>query len=293
MSKPVVFVIGASGNVGAATVKALAAKYTSRVEIRAGVRNPDKAEALKSLSGVSVVQAEMGSAELETTLKGVDSLYIVTPGAENRAELASATAVSAKKAGVKHLVVVSVLTADKQDTVFGAQLTKLESNVKALGVPYTFLRLPMFVENYFGFKDTIKAGAIYCPVDPTKPYSPVVVADAGKAAAVVLVDPSNHANRTYNIISDRHSYGDAAAAFEETLGKKVTYTRVSYEDAKKSFLGMGYPEWQVNGLIELFKLVDEGDPVISMENAGDYEKITGEKPTDLKSWVAQVKGAFQ
>ena len=85
MSKPVVFVIGASGNVGSATIQALAAKYASRVEIRAGVRNPDKADKLKSIPNVSVVKAEMGTAELENTLKGVHSLFIVTPGVINRA----------------------------------------------------------------------------------------------------------------------------------------------------------------------------------------------------------------
>ena len=47
MAKPVVFVIGASGNIGSATVQALSAKYSDKVEIRAGVRNPDKADKLK------------------------------------------------------------------------------------------------------------------------------------------------------------------------------------------------------------------------------------------------------
>ena len=114
MSKPVVFVIGASGNVGSATIQALAAKYASRVEIRAGVRNPDKADKLKSIPNVSVVKAEMGTAELENTLKGVHSLFIVTPGVINRAALTIATAESAKKAGVNHQLIVSIPTADKK-----------------------------------------------------------------------------------------------------------------------------------------------------------------------------------
>ena len=294
MSKPVVFVIGATGSIGSATLKVLSAKYASRVEIRAGVRNPDKADQLKSLAGVNVVKAEMGSAELETTLRGVNALFIVTPGAENRADLAIATAASAKKAGVKHQVIVSVLTADNLDTIFGRQLHKLETEVKALGVTYTFLRLPFFVDNAWAFKDTIKgASAIYNPVDPTKHLSPVVVADAGNAAAAILVDAANHANKTYDIVSDRFTYGELTAAFGEALGKTVTYNRVPYDDAKKAFLGMGFPEWQVDGILELFKLMDASDPVISTTNVGDYKKITGEQPTSLKAWVAQVKAGFE
>ena len=76
MSMPVVFVTGASGNIGFATVSALSSKYRDVVEIRAGVRNPDKAEKLKSLVGVSIVKACMGSTDLAETFKGVDSLYM-------------------------------------------------------------------------------------------------------------------------------------------------------------------------------------------------------------------------
>ena len=49
MGKPVILVTGASGNIGTATVAALAAKYADKVEIRAGVRNPDKADKLKAI----------------------------------------------------------------------------------------------------------------------------------------------------------------------------------------------------------------------------------------------------
>ena len=156
MGKPVVFVIGATGYVGTATLHALSAKYRDQVEIRAGVRNPDKADKLKGIAGVSIVQAEMGSNDkLVQTLAGVNALYIVTPGAENRAELTIATAEAAKKAGVKYVVVVSVLMADLTDTIFGRQLKEVEDKISKLGVPYTFLRLPPFVDNYWAFKDPI------------------------------------------------------------------------------------------------------------------------------------------
>jgi uncharacterized protein YbjT (DUF2867 family) len=282
--------------VGVATLKSLSSKYAGRVEIRAGVRNPEKAEQIKSLAGVTVVKAAMGGEGLEDILKGVHALLINTPGAQNRAELTLATAKAAKRAGVKHQVIISVLMADSIDTGIPASrpFVKIEREIKALDVAYTFLRLPFFVENYWGFKDTIKgAGAIYTPVDPTKTFSPVVVGDVGNAAAAVLVEPAKHTNQTYNVISDRHTYNEVATAFSEALGKTVTYTRVSYDDAKKAFLGMGIPEWQADGGIELFKLMNEEDPIISTENVGDYQKITGEQPTNLKAWVAQVKGAFE
>ena len=294
MAKPVVFVIGATGLVGSATVQVLVEKYASQVEIRAGVRSPDKAEKLKAFSGVSVVKAEMGSTELKHTLKDVNALYIVTPPTENRAELAISTAEAAKEAGVKHLVVVSMLTADLQDTVFGRQFTELESGIKKLGVAYTVLRLPGFHELYLGFIDTIKgAGAIYGPLDPTKQVARVSAADIGKASAAVLVNPTKHADKTYDIISDRHTYGDVAAAFGEALGKTVTYNRVPYDAAKQGALDMGMLEWEVEGLMELFKLIDSASPVINPQDISHFHQITGEEPINLRAFVAQVKAAFQ
>ena len=185
MGKPVVLVIGASGNIGTATVAALAAKYADKVEIRAGVRNPDKADKLKAIAGVSVVQAIMGDRDnLKSALKGVDSLYIVTPSTENRIQLVTTTAQAAKEADVKFLLVVSGSMAARTDTLLGGQFAEVEDKVVKLGMPHAFLRLPFFVENLWGFKDSIAGqGAIYCPVDPDKPYPAVVVEDAGKACS--------------------------------------------------------------------------------------------------------------
>ena len=146
----------------------MAANYAGKVEIHAGVRNPEKADKLKAVAGVSVAQAVMGSGELSNTLKGVHALLIVTPSTENRVELVYSSAKSALEAGVKHIVAVSGTMAGIQYS-FGRQFNQVETAVKELGVHYTILRLPWFFENAFGFKDTIKsAGALFLPVDPTK-----------------------------------------------------------------------------------------------------------------------------
>ena len=153
MSKPVVFVIGASGNVGSATVTALSNKYLDKVDIKAGVRDPaaDRVANLKVLRGVTIVTAKMGGdkAQLAKCFSGVESLFIVTPTTEDRAELAISTTEAAKEAGVKFVLLVSVLTADLTDTVFGAQFSKIETAVSQIGVSYCFIRLPLFVEVYW------------------------------------------------------------------------------------------------------------------------------------------------
>ena len=293
MAKPVVFVIGASGNIGQATIQALSSKYADKLEIRAGVRNPDKADKLK-LPGVTIVQAQMGDKDtLINTFKGVDALYIVTPATSNRAALTIHTAEAAKEAGVKFILVVSIPTAGLTDTIFGQQLSEIETNVSQFGVPYSFLRLPFFVENNWGFKDPIKNDStIYSPVDPTKPFNAVVVDDAGKAGAVILANYTKHFNTTYTISSDRYTNDDLAKIFSEALGHQIKYVRIPYEAAKQAFLKIGTQEWQVDGLLELFKLVDNSSDAFNTD-LSVYKTLAGEEPTSIKSWVSKYAEAFK
>ena len=292
MGKPVVFVIGASGKVGAATIAALAKRYADKLEIRAGVRNPDK---LKAPAGVTVVQATMGDKEnLKVILKGVDALYIVTPSTKNRAQLVNDTAEVAKVAGVKHLLVVSVTTAQLTDTIFGGQFNQIENYIEQLGVPYTILRLPHFLENLWGFKSTIVGqGTIFCPADPDKPLSSIAVEDAGVASAVILADPAKHAGKTYNLVSDRQTFGDFARAFSKVLGKEIKYVRVPYDATKQKLIGAGIPEWKADAFLELNKLLDNDAPEINIPDVTDYETITGEKGTTYSDWIAKYAPGFR
>ena len=295
MGKPVVFVIGASGNIGTAAVQSLAKKYSDKVEIRAGVRIPDKADKLRTIPGVVVVQATMGDKEnLKSTLKGVDALYIVTPGVENRAQLTIATAEAAKDAGVKYLLVVSVSTARLTSTIYGAQFSEIEDKIEELGVPYTVLRLPYFLENLWGSKDSIVGqGAISSPLNPETSFASVSAEDAGKAAASILANPSKHAGKIYDIVSDEQTYNDITQSFSKALGREINYDHAPYEATKQALLGAGFPEWRIDAFIEVMKLMDAGAPGTIITDLSHFEKITGEKPTSFSDWISRNAPGFK
>ena len=215
MSKPTVFVLGCSGSIGSATVRALSRKYSDTLNILAGTRDTasEKAASLRSLPGVTILHADMNNKEgLRDLLTGVTSLFIVTP--TNGFRLAIGAAEVAKASGVKHILTVSVLTVELTDTIYGKQYGELESSVKHLQIPYTFIRLPPFVDNYWAYKRPIQQNSSFStPADPTKPFSAVVVEDAGKAAAAIMAEPEKHYGKTYKLISNRHTLNELAAAF--------------------------------------------------------------------------------
>ena len=294
--KPVVFVLGANGgNIGPPTLAALSAKYADRVEIRAGTRNPASAERLKNLPNVSIVAAAMADREnLPSTLSGVDALFIVTPCICNRAEVVVTTAEIARDAGVRFIMLVSVLTADLADTVFGAQFKKIEEDISRIGVPYCFLRLPYFVENHLILnKENMKLESTFrCPVDPDKPYTPVTTSDCGNAAAAILADSSRHGNKTYKIISHRSTFGEVTEAIGEALGREIRYVRVTYETGKAMLVVSYKEEWKADGITELYRLIDDGSPITNEADVSDYFRITNERPTDLKTWASKVAGSL-
>ena len=296
MSKPTVFVLGCSGSIGSATVRALSRKYSDTLNILAGTRDTasEKVASLRSLPGVTILHADMNNKEgLRDLLTGVTSLFIVTP--TNGFRLAIDAAEVAKASGVKHILTVSVLTVELTDTIYGKQYGELESSVKHLQIPYTFIRLPPFVDNYWAYKRPIQQNSSFStPADPTKPFSAVVVEDAGKAAAAIMADPEKHYGKTYKLISNRHTLNELAAAFSQALGKNVKYERISYNDCRRRLVEVvGFSEEDADGILEIYRLTDEECPMVDDPEMSHFNQITGEKPTSLKEWVNEVTPAFK
>ena len=296
--KPSVAIFGTSGNVGSATIKAIAEKFPT-LDVRAGVRDTtaDKSKALLPAAGsanITLVKANLAEpATLDAALQGgIETVFVIAPGTEDRGQLTINGIDAAKRAKtVKFLVVVSVATADKTDEIFGKQFGPVEAAAKATGIPTAILRLPLFIDNNWGHQSSIKSeGKFYGGSDPTAKFTDALVADIGLAAATILAQgPSKHAGKTYNIATSPHSFNDLADAFAKALGKKVEYVRIPYEGLKQAYLGYGMPEWQVDGIIELFKGIDAGKYTF----ASDFKTITGREPTTIDAWVSQVAQAFK
>merc|ERR1711916_344970 len=292
-SKPKIVILGGTGNVGQATIGALVERYSADVVVTTRDAGSEKAEALGEM-GVEVVEVDMGSSkQVAKVLKGADAAYIVTPGTENRADVVK----EALKAGVVHVLVVSVTTAGKK-TIFGKQFKKIEAKVISSGIPYTIVRLPLFLENELGNAGTIKAaGSVYGM--PKAKFTPVSVSDVGEASAAILTKPEDHASAIYTLAGARVTQRDLVKAYSKALKKadvvedNVEYVEVHAEGVKGAFLGFGYPEWQVDGIIELFDLVNEGSSTMNVKDKdSDLSKFVS-KPVSVKDFAQNMVPAVE
>jgi len=289
-----VVVLGSTGNIGQATIKALSAKG---IATRAGVRDTssDKASALAALEHISTVTADLGKPEtLSAAMTGASAAFIITPPVENRPELVGVGVEAAKAAGVGHIVVVSLpCVRGGIDGLFKRQFTAVEELVKASGLNYTLLRLPMFMENQFGNMGSIKGeGKIYGPADGSKPFTAASVDDIGAAAASVLASVGDYVNATIEVAAATSTFNDIASYFSEATGREVSYVQVPYDAALASMTGAGWPEWQAAGVLDLLRLIDADDAGAISETA-DTERVLGRAATTFKEWVLRVGGAFK
>ena len=290
-----VLVLGASGYVGKATLAALTSRHgNDKVQVFAGVRKPEK---FTDMPNVTTIQADMGDkAALTKTLQdqAFDSVFVVVPGHEDRTQLGINAIEAAKAAGTKFVLMLSVLTCGT-DTIFGRQFEGIEDTMKSSGVDHAIVRLPLFIDNNYAQAGSIKgeASTFYDPRDPTKLHTPVAVGDVGKAAADILASPAKHIGKVYKLVSPAFSVNDMAAAFTKTLKKEVKPTTVPYQAAKEAFMGMGFLEWQVDGIMELYHYIDDESEITNEPNVGDVELITGEKATTIGAWVEQNAAGFQ
>jgi hypothetical protein len=80
---------------------------------------------------------------------------------------------------------------------------------------------------------------------------------------------------------------------DDVLSRTFERVFVPYHACKEALLGMGFPEWQTDGTLDPFHLVDEESPITKEGvDMDDYSKITGEQPMALEQWVEQNKAGF-
>lgn len=288
--KPELMVIGASGYVGVATINSLAA-YSKDFTIKAGVRDVSSAKNSSLVgAGIKLVAADMSKPKtLAPALSGVKVAFVVVPGHADRTALAIAGIKACKDAGVSHIVVLSVCSVVKPGTIFADQFIPIEEYTKSVGIPYTIVRLPMFMENVLGQMQTIATTQqFFTPLDSNLEQNCASVGDIGEAVAKIMVKPEAYANKILTLSGTPVNESQFAAAFSEVLEKPVVHVPVPYAASKQSMMDMGMPEWQVDGVIELYKLVAGGEPCL-ISPVSDLPSILRRDlatPASLAAYVA-------
>jgi len=223
------YVVGSSGYVGLSTVKSLS-KYSQTVNIFAGVRDlySAKNDALR-LPGVSLIEADMENKDLLVeNLNGADCVFIVSPNDKNRSNLVSNTIDACKEASVGHIVILSIPSVEAAGTVYGNHFRDIEAYAKQSGLPFTIVRLSMFMENILGQVDSmVSRGEFYSPL-PSRGacHNSASISDIAECIAMIMVDCTSYAGQTLNLTGNLYCEADYAEAFSKVVGTAVRHVKV-------------------------------------------------------------------
>lgn len=289
-----ILILGGTGNIGKQTVRALCDDESVLGQVYVGSRNIKTVKACNFKETIKALQVNQGKEEdVAQAVKeqNISTVFVIPPSDENRKGISIAAIRGAKKGGAKNLVVASVISVPYAGTLFADQLLAVEEEAKKSGLSYVILRLTFFAENIFGqMKPIAETSKFYGMISGDKVHSAVTTYDAGRAAAEVLKHPLKYKNRTFNIVSHVFSQNELAKELSAAVGSKIEYIQVSEDNIKHSFLSNGFPEWRVNGVIELYKLVDL--KLEAMLSKGESEDLQL-RPTSLAEFVRQIGPTFK
>jgi uncharacterized protein YbjT (DUF2867 family) len=246
-------VIGATGQQGGAVVDALLA---AGQPVRALVRDLASSKS-RSLAerGVSIVRADQDDPEpLVEALRDVHGLFLMTTysddagGTEGESRRGRTVAQAAARAGVPYVVYSSVGGAERDSGVPHFESKRRVEEALTDLVPSFFVRPTFFMENLARglTPDDSSEFVLRLPMPGDVSIQMIAVADIGKVAAAVLLDPASNAAGSVEIAGDMRTADQAAALIGERLGKPGRFESLPLSVVSDDADRRAMFEWFVN-----------------------------------------------
>ena len=198
---------------------------------------------------------------------------------------------AAKKAGIKHLVKLSVIGAVSKGGTFMDWHRQAEEQIEASGVPFTFLRCNGFFQNMINYNaGTIQSqNAFYSAMQDAR-VSHVDLRDIG-AVAVKTLTTAGHEGKAYDITGpETLTNAEMAATLSKVLGRTITCVDLPPADLRQAMIGMGIADWYADALLDLYRFYRTG---AGSAVSDSVEKITGRKAGTFEAFAREFAGRFQ
>ncbi|MED3761839.1 SDR family oxidoreductase [Peribacillus frigoritolerans] len=280
-----ILVTGATGKLGTKVVETLL-KTVPANQLAVSVRNPEKAEELRT-RGVDVRQGDFDRPEtLDTAFAGIDRLLIISADGDNETRIRqhSNAVVAAERTGVKFIAYTSLANAKESKNFLAPTHQATEESILKTGIPYSFLRNNWYLENEISSIQGVQAGAPWVTSAGNGKVGWALQQDYAEAAASVL-SGNGHENTIYELSGKLLTQEELASAVGNVLGKEVPVQQVddaTYADIMKN---VGLPDFLIPMLVDIQKGVREG--TLEVES-NDFEKLLGRSATPISEGLTQI-----
>ena len=282
-------ITGATGNTGSAIANHLLAQGG---KVRVIGRSADR---LQSFKGAEAFVADITDAgALTRAFSGAEAVYAMIPphltsdnylAYQERVVEALATAI--EKSGVKFVVALSSIGADKPDKtgpVVGLQRFEQRlSRVNSASV--LFLRAGYFMENTLAQAGIIRAtGAAAGPLRPDVKIPMIATLDIAAAAAEALSKLDFTGKQTRELLGQRDvSYAEATSIIGKAIGKPdLQYVQAGDEQLRPALMQMGMSRNVADLILELSAAINSGHV-----RALEPRSVNNTTPTSYETFVAE------
>lgn len=282
-----IFVTGATGNVGLATIDAL--NTMKDVRILAGVRNIEKGKQLfDGQNNVKPVVFDFAYPDsFKSVLKEADILFLLRPPQLADVERYFRPVMeAAKNAGIKGVVFLSVQGAEKSKFI---PHHKIEKSLLEYQLPYVFLRPGYFMQNLTTtlLHDIRNKNEIFLPAGRAK-FNWVDVNDIAEIAALVLTQFSRYENRAIEITGEEQlDFFEVARILSGELKRDIKHSNpnvISYILQKRRE-GIG---WNYIFVMLMLHYLPRFQKTPALSDA--YFHILGKPPGKLREFIQREKG---
>jgi uncharacterized protein YbjT (DUF2867 family) len=282
-----VLIMGATGNVGGAT---LAALRSAGVEAEAFVRDRTRAaEALGSDQPLRV--GDLGDADsITAALDGIERVLLCSGNdpALREQQLNAVEAIAASD--VQRVVKISaspVATRADSPSRVGRDHAAIEHALRVTRREVVAIRPNVFMQSFFAQIPAIANGVLPGPEGGRVSFVDAV--DIGRVAAVALTADETPAPTLELTGPEALTWFDAAQRMSEVLGRSIAHVPTPTDALAQAMRALGRPEWLVEHVTELAGLMSEPK---AAEVTGVIEDVTGRSPRTLTEFLTDHASAF-
>ncbi len=165
----------------------------------------------------------------------------------------------------------------------------VEAALQTSGIAYTFLRPNLFMQGLLNFRSTIASqNAFYAAAGDAK-VSVVDVRDIAQVAVAALTEPG-HEGKTYDLTGfEALTHAEMAEHLSTALGRKIAFIDVSPEAMHDALLGVGFPLWQADGLIEEYAHYRRNE---AAEVTSGIQDATSQNPRSFETFARDYATIF-
>jgi uncharacterized protein YbjT (DUF2867 family) len=284
---PSILVMGATGNVGGATLAALRAGGVEAVAFardrqRAAEQlGPEQAVRVGDLSDTGAVAAALDGIERVLLCSGNDPDLL-----EHQLNAVEAIAASDVRRAVKISGSPVAAGADSPSRV-GRDHTAVEDALRATGREAVAIRPNVFMQSFLAQTAALANGVLPGPEGARVSF--VDARDIGAVAAAALTAAEPPAPVLEVTGPEALTWYEVADEMSRVLGRPITHYPATTEMLADGMRALGLPEWQIQHSLELAVLLREPK---AAQVTDTVEELTGRAPRPLAEFLTDNAAAF-